>query len=70
MYPVSFTCFESFSWSITKVEVIEVNNWYELWSKAGAGPNHRVDNPQEYISYFNWFLYLLASPKLVHVCKG
>ncbi len=55
VYPVSFTCFESFSWSITKVEVIEVNNWYELWSKAGAGPNHRVDNPQEYISYFNWF---------------
>ncbi len=55
VYPVSFTCFEGFSWSITKAEVIEVNNWYELWSKAGAGPNHRVDNPQEYIIYFNWF---------------
>ena len=54
VYPVSFTCFENFSWSISKLEVIEINNWYELWSKAGAGPNHRVENPLEYISYFNW----------------
>ncbi len=54
IYPVSFTCFENFSWSISKLEVNEVNNWYELWSKAGAGPNHRVNNPLEYISYFNW----------------
>ena len=49
-----FTCFENFSWSISKLEVNEVNNWYELWSKAGAGPNHRLNNPLEYISYFNW----------------
>jgi len=54
IYPVSFTCLENFSWSISKVEVIELNNWYEQWSKAGAGPNYRVDNPLEYISYFNW----------------
>ena len=31
-----------------------MNNWYEQWSKAGAGPNFRVDNPKEYILYFNW----------------
>jgi len=54
VYPVSFSCFENFSWSISKLEVVEVNNWYELWSKAGAGPNHRVENTLEYISYFNW----------------
>jgi len=54
VYPVSITCFENFSWSITKAEVRELNNWYELWSKAGAGPNHRVENPTEYISQFNW----------------
>ncbi len=28
--------------------------WYELWSKAGATPNYRVDNPELYISGFNW----------------
>ena len=54
IYPVSFTCFESFSWAINKLEVIGVNNWYEQWSKAGAGPDYRVENPLEYISYFNW----------------
>jgi len=31
-----------------------MNNWYELWSKAGAGPNFRVENPQQYINNFNW----------------
>ncbi len=54
IYPVSFTCFENFSWALNKLEVIEVNNWYEQWSKAGAGPDYRVENPLEYISYFNW----------------
>ena len=54
IYPVSFTCFENFSWAINKLEVIGVNNWYEQWSKAGAGPDYRVENPLEYISYFNW----------------
>ena len=33
-----------------------MNNWYELWSKAGATPNSRVDNPDEYIKKFNWVL--------------
>ena len=54
IYPVSFTCFENFSWSVSKLEVVEVNNWYELWSKAGAGPDYRIDKPVEYISNFNW----------------
>ena len=54
IYPVSFTCFENFSWAVSKLEVNELNNWYEQWSKAGAGPNYRVSNPLEYISYFNW----------------
>jgi len=31
-----------------------MNDWYEQWSKAGANPNFRVENPQEYIQYFNW----------------
>ena len=31
-----------------------MNNWYEQWSKAGAGPNFRVENPQIYIQKLNW----------------
>ena len=31
-----------------------MNDWYELWSKAGANPNFRVQNPEQYILGFNW----------------
>ena len=54
IYPASFTCLESFSWSIPKKEVIEMKTWYELWSKAGASPNYRVENIDVYLSGFNW----------------
>ena len=54
IYPVSFTCFDYFSWSIPLKEVSLMNDWYEQWSKAGANPNFRVENPQEYIQHFNW----------------
>jgi len=54
IYPLSFTCFESMNWSIPLTEVQRMNNWYELWSKGGAGPNFRVENPEDYIKHFNW----------------
>ena len=54
LYPVSFTCIDNLSWSIPKEQVINMNNWYELWSKAGAGPNFRVNAPEDYISNLNW----------------
>lgn len=54
LYPLNFTCIEFISWSIPKSEVIQMNNWYELWSKAGATPVFRVDNPIYYLSNFNW----------------
>ena len=31
-----------------------MNQWYQQWSKAGAGPGFRVDDPQVYIEKFNW----------------
>ena len=34
--------------------VIAQMNWYEQWSKAGAGPNFRVEDPLNYIQGFNW----------------
>ena len=55
IYPVSFTCFDNLGWSIGSNEVVKMNDWYELWSKAGATPNFRVENPEVYIQNFNWF---------------
>jgi len=54
IYPVSMTCFDNNIWAISKSEVTVLNNWYELWSKAGANPNFRADNPETYIKKFNW----------------
>ena len=53
VYPVSISCFPNFEWS-TFNEAKASNDWFEQWAKAGAGPNHRVDNPQNYIIGFNW----------------
>tara|TARA_B100001121_G_C18691693_1_gene623290 strand:- start:320 stop:2029 length:1710 start_codon:yes stop_codon:yes gene_type:complete len=54
IYPVYFTCFDLLSWSIPIQEVKDMNNWYELWSKAGAGVDYRVKNADLYIQKFNW----------------
>jgi len=53
LYPVEFTCFSNFDWSL-KHEAKLMNDWYEQWSKAGAGPNFRVEDPSRYIQGFNW----------------
>ena len=55
IYPASFSCIESFSWSIPKKEVIEMKTWYELWSKAGASPTYRINDVEFYLSGLNWF---------------
>jgi len=54
LYPLNLTCFNNFNWSILEKDVIMMNDWYELWSKAGANPNFRVSNPEIYIQKFNW----------------
>jgi len=55
IYPVKETCLSNqLSWSLEKDYVDNANNWYQQWSKAGAGPNYRVKNPDEYIKKFNW----------------
>ena len=54
IYPVNITCFDQYAWAISEFEVRELNDWYEQWSKAGAGPNFRVENPELYIKNFNW----------------
>tara|TARA_B100000900_G_scaffold399651_1_gene402423 strand:+ start:2568 stop:4220 length:1653 start_codon:yes stop_codon:yes gene_type:complete len=54
IYPASFTCIDTFSWSIPKKEVIQMKTWYELWSKAGASPTYRVNDVEFYLSGLNW----------------
>ena len=55
IYPLSLTCFDNLSWGIPSTQVQQMNAWYELWSKGGATPNFRVEDPAEYIKGFNWF---------------
>ena len=53
IYPVRITCFTNLEWSLFN-EAKSSNDWFEQWAKAGAGPNHRVDDPENYIKGFNW----------------
>ena len=54
IYPVAITCFENFYWAMDLSRIENAMNWYELWSKSGANPNYRVNNPDEYIIGFYW----------------
>ena len=54
LYPMNFTCYSDFTWSINRTEITNMGQWYELWAKSGANPNFRVENPTEYVSQFNW----------------
>ena len=54
IYPASITCFENFSWSIPLQQVDQMYLWYEQWSKGGAGPNFRIENPEVYVLNLNW----------------
>lgn len=55
LYPSKFTCFDQYSWSINKKEVIQMKEHYEWWAKAGGGPgyNHKLKK-EIYIKNFNW----------------
>tara|TARA_B100000902_G_scaffold385012_1_gene425861 strand:- start:3904 stop:5487 length:1584 start_codon:yes stop_codon:yes gene_type:complete len=53
--PLSLTCFgDNLYWAGDSKLYEDLSLWLEQWSKAGAGPNFRVENPQEYIQNFNW----------------
>ena len=54
IYPLTATCFENFYWSMDIERIESAAVWYELWSKAGATPNYRVDDPINYIQGLNW----------------
>jgi hypothetical protein len=54
LYPLKFTCFDNFVWSLSDEEVDRLYNHYQLWSKGGMTPNYITDNPDTYIKGFNW----------------
>ncbi len=54
IYPLTYTCFDHFIWSIPIDQVNQMNQWYNLWSKAGATPDFQVVNPEEYLKNFKW----------------
>ena len=54
IYPLTITCFENFSWSVPVDEIQRMKIHYENWSKAGATPNFRVTDYENYIYNFNW----------------
>ena len=54
LYPINFTCYSDFIWSINKDEITLMSQWYELWAKSGANPNFRVENPEQYVNNLNW----------------
>ena len=54
LFPINKTCFYNLPWSFSSEMVSHMNAWYEQWSKAGAGPNFRVENASEYVRYLNW----------------
>ena len=54
LYPVQITCPDNIIWGYGKEKIIGYMNWYELWSKAGATPNLRVENPEKYLTGLNW----------------
>lgn len=54
IYPISFSCFDNFDWSIGVDATIEMNKHYQLWSKAGKTPNFITENPELYLQNMNW----------------
>ncbi len=58
VYPLKETCFsQKIPWSLDQKEVQKMKIWFELWSKGGASPPHRVEKRKEfkeYIEGFNW----------------
>ena len=55
VFPLSITCFYDLEWSLKKELITNVNSWFELWAKGGAGPGYSSENKLEYIANFNWF---------------
>lgn len=55
IFPIKSLCFPNiFPWGLNLDTVSYLSTWYEIWSKAGAGPDFRVQDPSDYIKNLNW----------------
>ena len=55
IYPIEKLCFaEKFKWALSRETVNYLNFHYEIWSKAGIGPNFSIENKEDYIIFLNW----------------
>ena len=55
IYPVSSLCYPKvFEWGLDLNTINYMSSWYEIWSKAGAGPDFIQNDPSKYIEGFNW----------------
>ena len=59
LYPLSFTCFENFSWALDINVVKQLSVYYEIWSKSLSNPNFRAENPEVLLKNFGWLPYWL-----------
>jgi len=58
IFPISKTCLGSnLYWGLSIDTVNYLNTHYELWAKAGRGPNYMVENSENYVKGFNWITF-------------
>ena len=58
IFPISKTCLgNNLYWGLSIDTVNYLNTHYELWAKAGRGPNYMVENSENYVKGFNWISF-------------
>jgi len=61
VYPASLTCFDNLQWAIPIEQVQQMKSWYSLWSKGGASPTFRIEDPELYLANFNWVFHWIKT---------
>ncbi len=60
VFPIANTCVgNNLEWGLSIETITYLNNHYELWAKAGRGPNYMVENADNYVRGLNWFNFWL-----------
>lgn len=58
IFPISNTCLgNDLYWGLNIDTVNYLDTHYELWAKAGRGPNYMVENSENYVKGLNWVSY-------------
>lgn len=55
VYPIEKVCFfNKFDWALDIETIKHLRFHYEIWAKAGLGPNYSTLDQNDYVSNFNW----------------